>query len=391
MKRLATPLSETTAIADEAARWLARRDRGLTPAEQDAYMQWLTADPRHAEILAQHAAAFERMMQLYHWQPGQSADANPDLFAPRPILPWRRWGLSLAAAAALVLGGALLWREASPTVSPEHPKSYLRVNERQALPDGSVVELKDGSRIVVEFSAEERRVRLTGEAHFQVAKNPTPFVVVAGGVALKAVGTAFNVRLDADAVDVLVTEGRVAVATLKAEDGGRRPEDGDRRPEAGGRMPEDGGRPALRPVRRSLGEGGSLGGAGRGEDGGQSLSSVVRGPWSEIAAGQRAVVPLAPAAAPRISDVAPAEAKELLGWQAPRLQFFETPLAVAVGEFNQRNGTRLVVADRELGAVPIGGTFRADNPEGFVRVLELTLDIKAEPRDGGEIVLTRSR
>ena len=156
-------------------------------------------------------------------------------------------------------------------------------------------------------------------------------------------------------------------------------------------MPEDGGRPALRPVRRSLGEGGRLGGAGRGEDGGQSLSSVGRGPWSEIAAGQRAVVPLAPAAAPRISDVAPAEAKELLGWQAPRLQFFETPLAVAVGEFNQRNGTRLVVADRELSAVPIGGTFRADNPEGFVRVLELTLDIKAEPRDGQEILLTRSR
>ena len=405
MKRPATPLSETTAIADEAARWLARRDRGLTPAEQDAYVQWLTADPRHAEILAQHAAAFERMMQLYHWQPGQSADANPDLFAPRRTLPWRRWSLSLAAAAALVLGGALLWREASPAVSPEHPKSYLRVNERQALPDGSVVELKDGSRIVVEFSAVERRVQLTGEAHFQVAKNSTPFVVVAGGVALKAVGTAFNVRLDAEAVDVLVTEGRVAVATLKAEDGGRIPEDGDRRPEAGGRipedgdrrpeaggrMPEDGGRPALRPVRRSLGEGGSLGGAGRGEDGGQSLSSVVRGPWSEIAAGQRAVVPLAPAAAPRISDVAPAEAKELLGWQAPRLQFFETPLAVAVGEFNQRNGTRLVVADRELSAVPIGGTFRADNPEGFVRVLELTLDIKAEPRDGQEILLTRSR
>ena len=364
MKRPSTPPFDPAAIADEAARWLARRDRGLTPAEQDAYMQWLTADPRHAEIVAQHAAAFERMMQLYHWQPGQSADANPDLFAPRPIRPWRRWGLSLAAAAALVLGGVLLWREASPTASPAHPKSHLRVNERQALPDGSVVELKDGSRINLEFSAVERRVRLVGEARFQVAKNPTPFVVVAGGVALKAVGTAFNVRLDADAVDVLVTEGRVAVATLVSEAGGRRPEDGGQRSEDGGRKPEAGG---------------------------ERLSSVVRSPWSEIAAGQRAVVPLAPEAAPRISDVSPAEAKELLAWQAPRLQFFETPLAVAVAEFNRHNRTRLVVAERELNAVPIGGTFRADNPEGFVRVLELTLDIKAEPRADQEIVLTRSR
>jgi transmembrane sensor len=367
MKRPSTNSLDTAAIADEAARWLARRDRGLTPAEQDAYMQWLTADPRHAEILAQHAAAFERMMQLYHWQPGQSADANPDLFAPRPLRPWRRWGLSLAAAAALVLGGMLLWREASPIVSPEVPRSYLRVNERRALPDGSVVELKDGSRINLEFSAAERRLHLIGEAHFQVAKNPTPFVVVAGGVALRAVGTAFNVRLDADIVDVLVTEGRVAVATLNSEERGKGPDTGSRTPEAG------------------------LPGVGLAEPGAQSLSSVVRRPPSELVAGQRAVVPLTPAAEPRISNVTPAETKEILGWKAPRLQFFETPLAVAVGEFNRHNRTRLVIADRELNAVPIGGTFRADNPEGFVRVLELTLEIKGVPRDGGEIVLTRSR
>jgi transmembrane sensor len=311
MKRPSISPSDTAAIADEAARWLARRDRGLSPAEQDAYMQWLTADPRHAQILAQHAAAFERMMQLYHWQPGQSADANPDLFAPRPLRPWRRWGLSLAAAAALVLGGMLLWREASPIVFPEHPKSYLRVNERRALPDGSVVELKDGSRINLEFSAAERRVHLIGEAHFQVAKNPTPFVVVAGGVALRAVGTAFNVRLDADTVDVLVTEGRVAVATQVSEAGSQLA------------TPKPG-------------------------EGGEGVVSAVLGSWSEIVAGQRGIVPIVAGAEPRISEASPAEAKEILGWQAPRLQFFETPLAVAVAEFNRHNRTRLVVADREL-------------------------------------------
>ncbi len=29
---------------EQAADWLIRRDRGLTPAEQDAYLQWLAAD-----------------------------------------------------------------------------------------------------------------------------------------------------------------------------------------------------------------------------------------------------------------------------------------------------------------------------------------------------------
>jgi transmembrane sensor len=53
-----------------------------------------------------------------------------------------------------------------------------------------------------------------GEAHFQVAKNPArPFVVVARGVEIRAVGTAFSVGLESTRVEVLVTEGQVAVET----------------------------------------------------------------------------------------------------------------------------------------------------------------------------------
>ena len=77
-------------VAREAADWLARRDRGLTPEEQDAFMQWLAADPAHAGVLRQHAAAFERMMTLYEWQPGQSTAPNPDLFSPPRRLRWQR-------------------------------------------------------------------------------------------------------------------------------------------------------------------------------------------------------------------------------------------------------------------------------------------------------------
>lgn len=331
-------------IAEEAALWLARRDCGLSSSEQDEYLQWLAADPRHAEALRQHAAAFERMMQLYEWQPGGSAAANPELFAPTSASRVRRWVWTLGAAAAVLLGGALLLdRPGDPGAGAV--RSYVRVNERQALPDGSVVELKDGSRILVEFTAGERRVRLAGEAHFQVAKNPTPFVVVAGGVAVRAVGTAFNTRIDTDAVEVVVTEGRVAVAKLN---------------------PENGNPPPVTPP---------------------TASPVAD--WAEVGAGQRGIVSLTAEAAPRISDLTPVQTKHLLEWKAPRLQFAETPLAVAVKEFNRRNAVRLVVADRDLGTVPIGGTFRADNPEGFARVLELTLELKATRRGDHEIVLSR--
>ena len=85
------------------------------------------------------------------------------------------------------------------------------------------------------------------------------------------------------------------------------------------------------------------------------------------------------------------ETQAALAWKVPRLQFLETPLAVAVEEFNRWNRVQLVLAQRELGTAPIGGTFRIDNVESFVRLLEITLDLQAVPRGETEIVLTRKR
>lgn len=341
-----SPRSEAPQIAGQAAAWLARRDRGLAPAEQDEFLQWLAADPRHAEAMSRHAAAFERMMTLYEWQPGQSAEPNPDLFAPR-----RRWrspvlGMVLAAAAVLALSAGAWWRSSMTLTRPALAQnSYLRVNERHALPDGSIVELKDGSRIVTDFSLAERRVRLVGEGHFNVAPDAArPFIVDAEGVAVRAVGTAFNVRIDAEEVDVLVTEGSVRVHPRLADRAGPRA--------------------AADPADRNA---------------------------SVVSARQRVVVPLTERASPVVTEVDGAQIADALGWQAPRLQFLETPLAVAIAEFNQRNRTQIVLAETELRTVRIGGTFRVDNVEGFVRLLEATLEVRALPRGASEIVLTRAK
>lgn len=344
---MSSPLPASTDTIDAAAaQWIARRDRGLSATEQDDYMAWLRADPRHAAAIARLAAVLERMMGLGAWQPELSAEPNPDLFAPPARRPWRVLAPVLALAAALVLG-LFVWQSASPP-APTPQKTFLRVNERQALADGSVVELKDGSRLDVRFTPGERRVRLTGEAHFSVAKNPDrPFIVEALGVEVRAVGTAFNVRVDAAAVEVLVTEGKVHVtepaSTLNA----------------------------------------------------QLLTPNAQG-QAFLAAGQQVVVPLAatPSAsvpALAVASVSAAQIRTALEWQTPRLQFFETPLAEAVTEFNRHNPNPLVLADSALGSVPIGGTFRVDNVEGFVRLLELTVDVRSEPRADGAVVLKRAR
>ncbi|MBI5689600.1 MAG: FecR domain-containing protein [Verrucomicrobia bacterium] len=326
--------------ADQAAAaWVARRDRGLSAREQDEYLDWLRADPRRGAAIARHEETLRRMQRLAQWQPALSQETNPDLFAPPRR---RRQWLTVSLAAAAAVGALLLYlpRPARPPANAT-PGSYLRVNERERLADGSVAELREGSRLDVHFSATERRVRLTGgEAQFTVAKDAVrPFIVEAGGVAVRALGTVFNVRLDAASVDVLVTEGRVQVAAPP---------------------PPPGSAPVAAPL--------------------------------VVAASQRTVVPIAPTpAAPEVVPVTPEQVREVLAWQAPRLQFFETPLADAVAEFNRHNRHRLILGDPELGRIPIGGTFRIDNVEGFARLLELTLGIRSEARSPDETVLLRGR
>jgi transmembrane sensor len=183
---------------------------------------------------------------------------------------------------------------------------------------------------------------LGGEAHFTVAKDPRrPFVVEAGGVAVRAIGTAFNVRLDHANVDVLVTEGRVRV---EASD-----------------------QAAVAPA------------------------ASVRTPVL-VNASQRTVVSLSPLPAePEVVAVTPVQVQAALAWQAPRLQFHETPLGEAVAEFNRHNRHRLVLGDPSLGAIPIGGTFRVDNVDGFVRLIEVTLGLRGEARGPEETTLWPAR
>jgi transmembrane sensor len=345
------------AILETASLWLARRDRGLSAAEQDDYMQWLRADPRHAEALAQHAAALERMMQLYEWTPAHDTEPNPDLFAPAPPrnrVRWRWAGSALAAAAAVAVGLLLWerpWSQADPAFAAG-PRSYLRVNERFALPDGSRVELKDGTQLVVQYSGSERRVKLAGgEAHFSVWRDAArPFVVDAAGVEVRAVGTAFNVRLDPQTVQVLVTEGRVGVRGPMTEDGGRN-------------------------TAPSVASGGP--------------SPVPGHPSSEIivTVGQKAIVSRAAVSAPAIAPVTTDDIARELAWQAPRLEFNETPLAEAVAEFNRLNRHQIEIGDPALGDRRIGGTFRPDNVDGFLRSLESALDVRADRVDGERTVL----
>ncbi len=335
-------------IAQQAAAWVLRSDRGLNAAEQDEFSAWLAADPRHGAQLARHRRHWQRLDQLGRWLPEHSEQPNPDLLAPplrrrlRAVLPWV---LPLAAAAVLTLAFFVQPPDATSHVAPAAPHlatASVPAAGTRVLDDGTTVELNRGAEITVQFTAGERRVRLDrGEAHFFVTKDPArPFVVNAGGVDVRAVGTAFNVRLDAAAVEVLVTEGRVTV---------------DRNSHEVTAAPEASPAPVLE-------------------------------------ARQRAVVSRATAAAPlEVATLTPGEIERVLAWQHRLLDFNAAPLNTIVAEFNRRKVVQLVVVDPELAAVRVSAAVRSDNVAGFVRLLEAGFGARAERRGETEILLRAAR
>ena len=344
---------ESEAIATAAARWVARRDAGLQPAEVADFEKWLAADPRNAAALEHYAQAWSVLD--CRSRAGVEDDVLREVkrrIRRRRVRRIQGVSAGLAIVALVALFQPAKLREDPLTVAASAEVVVLQP-ELEMLPDGSRVELKAGAKIVAAFTAKVRRVELQrGEAHFQVARNPErPFVVQAGGVEIHAIGTAFSVQLNRDVVEVLVTEGRVA-------------------------------------VEKSTGH--------------RVATELAPQPLAIFGAGHRLVVELAATPdipLPLVQSVPLAELAERLAWRSPRLEFSGTPLATAIALMNRAADERkselrvrliLDPGSPELATEPISGLFRADNTEAFAHMLELSLNVRAERR-GEEIILHKAK
>src|SRR5690606_12382749 len=160
-----------------------------------------------------------------------------------------------------------------------------------------------------------------------------------GSVKVRAVGTAFNVRLESGSVVVIVTEGKDQVSY----------EDSLRRGEA--------------------------------ED-----SPVL------VSAGQRTLVSFARARRlARVSGADQIAFEARLAWQPRLLDVTNASLREIVAEFNHHNPVRVTLSDGSLGALRLSANFRSDNVEGFLRLMESDFGVRVERRGEGEILLTGSR
>jgi transmembrane sensor len=383
-------------LEEQAAAWLCERDEGFAPGRAEAFAAWCATDPRHAAAVRQ----IERALDLLETMPtvrrplearfgplervpsaknaevaNSSPVVSPSTLSPSPLVPESprparhptafrpssttlrtldplvRWSFGprraplLAAAAALMLGLCGWWYYATQLQGREHFVNDTAAPRQLALRDGSTVHLDAGSALRVDFSGRERRVHLeAGQAHFEVAHDAAhPFIATAAGVAVRAIGTAFTVRLASAVVEVIVEEGRVEIA------------------------------PAIPPPANAI---------------------VPAVPRPQLTVGERAVVAragsVAATASPRIEKVEAPELREALAWHQRTVVLSDVPLAEVVARFNRRNAIQLVLADDELRDRRVGGVLALDQLEAFVALLERGGDLVAERRRPEEIVLRRA-
>lgn len=320
-------------ISEQAARWVIREDAGSLRSDELRELDaWLKADSRHlgAYVRAQASwVALDRLGALH------GPIASAETASSRRWLLSRRELLAAGIAAATTVGAASIW-------FTQHRGSTLYTSgigevRRIALADGSTMLLNTATEVAVEFNKRQRRIHLIrGEALFEVAHDKSwPFVVHADDAAVRAVGTAFAVRLEHRAVEVTVTEGVVEVAD-----------------------------PAMVPVPPPHGP-----------------LAALPGPI-RLAANEQLIA--IRSHSPMVQVIAPSEVDRQLAWREGMVSFNGESLQAAVSEINRHNRHQIVVTDPALAARPVVGIFRATDLDGFAEAAAIAL--KAKVVRNGDII-----
>lgn len=321
-------------VDDTAERWFVRLQRGdCSAAERRAFNAW-QASPANAAAYARVAGIYRASADFArnpaYRAAGREARQRAEL-AGRRRRRVRRWTGGLAIAATLVLSIGLGWRLWDPAQPPQRFATVVGQQRTVELGDGSHIQLDTNSAVIVRYSRKQRDVVLErGRAQFDVAHVPQrPFTVHAGAGAVRALGTAFQVRHQAEAVQVVLLEGAVRVEA-PAGDGSGSP----------------------RSVTMSPG---------------QRLAFDAGGLWAtdEIDTGTA------------------------LGWTRGELVFRQRPLHELLEEANRYHPAQIRIGDAALYDLRVSGVFDSADQASLLQALESILPLRAERVSEREIVLHR--
>ncbi|HEX7114857.1 MAG TPA: FecR domain-containing protein [Steroidobacter sp.] len=318
--------SRSDDIDETAATWVMRLDgAGLDEAGQRELDAWLAEDSRHLGAFVRAQAMWVDLDRVAALAAGRAPQA------PRADrVPVMR----AAAVAALVVGLALGALGVSERFLEGRESTQIGEVRRLALDDGSMLALNTSSVVQVKFDEDERRIVLRrGEASFQVAHDrERPFIVQAGDVLVRAVGTAFTVRMHQDdEVEVVVTEGVVEVVRNAGS-----------------------ARPAAKRVTRN---------------------------HEVVVAEDEAPLEVAP--------LSESELTRRLAWQEGRLIFEGEELGRAIAEVNRYSPVPVMLEDPALASRSFVGVFRLGDTRAFAHAAAAAFDATVR-EENGKLYLTKN-
>lgn len=177
----------------------------LSASEKKSLDEWLSKSPDNQLI----AKSIRRAWNL---SDGYSKDIDLDLDSEFTRLekrmdssevkvvkmrPARNWMRIAASVLILVFAGVGISRLFTDTTVWMAKNTIDGERIELNLPDGSKIALNENSKLEYpeQFSENERRVKLTGEAFFEVEHNPKhPFIIEGTNGETRVLGTSFNVR-----------------------------------------------------------------------------------------------------------------------------------------------------------------------------------------------------
>ena len=215
---------------------------GDEPSKEETLVAWEAFEKKHISSEKEHLQKAEDELSEKKIEDEIGGESSSRKISKARILAWIT--ASVAVAASLFL---FIFRSSQEISQPTEfsMELFSEVTSpkqvEQTLSNGycvvstpaattTLVTLSDGTRVMLNANstleypasfddAEVREVRLKGEAHFEVTKNPhRPFVVKAGEMQTQVLGTIFDVKAyRKDAPKVTLMQGKVKVSNADTE------------------------------------------------------------------------------------------------------------------------------------------------------------------------------